>query len=320
MDFDVLDVADCFSKLLAKYNLPPNLLELEVTESAFVEDEVKIAEQLKKLRKLGLRILIDDFGSGYSSLNALKDISADIIKLDIKFLALNDDNKNKGVEIINSVISMAHHLNMLIIVEGVETHDQARLLLDAGCRYCQGFRFYKPMPSEAFERYFQRFPNIIRKQQHTTAILTGKETTEELRALAQDIYLYFGLAPRSVTKLYVPDGYDFVPLLHILNEESQSIADHNQYLNNLDYQKAIRLMSSKYYMDAGTFLFEENDGFDTPISVLYYTYYHSMPALPDNALQIVERANGKHPFGQAHYPSLLDYPNDMDVMQFLGRL
>ena len=173
---------------------------------------------------------------------------------------------------------------------------------------------------ETFERYFQRFPNIIRKQQHTTAILTGKETTEELRALAQDIYLYFGLAPRSVTKLYVPEGYDFVPLLHILNEESQSIADHNQYLNNLDYQKAIRLMSSKYYMDAGTFLFEENDGFDTPISVLYYSYYKGTPALSDSVLQIVEMASGKHPFGQAHYPSLQDYPNDMDVMQFLGRL
>lgn len=173
---------------------------------------------------------------------------------------------------------------------------------------------------EAFLRYFQRFPNIIRERQHTVALLTGEETTEELRALAQDIYLYFGLAPRSVTKLYVPEGYDFVPLLHILNEESQPIADHNQYLNNLDYQKAIRLMSSKYYMDAGTFLFEENSDSNNPISVLYYTYYNILPDLANHPLLFVEQAKGKHPFGQAHYPSLLDYPNDADVMQFLGRL
>lgn len=153
MDFDALDVADCFSKLLNKYNLSPDLLELEITESAFVENEEKIAEQQARLKQLGLRILIDDFGSGYSSLNSLKDINADIIKLDIKFMALTEENKEKGVEIINSVISMAHHLNMLIIVEGVETHEQAKILLNAGCRYCQGFRFYKPMPPEAFERY-----------------------------------------------------------------------------------------------------------------------------------------------------------------------
>lgn len=72
--------------------------------------------------------------------------------------------------------------------------------------------------------------------------------------------MYFGLGTRSVNKLYVPQNYDFVPLLRALNEVSQPIADHNQYLNNLDYQKAIRLMSSKYYMDAGTFLLVEDDG------------------------------------------------------------
>lgn len=177
----------------------------------------------------------------------------------------------------------------------------------------------KACNSDLFERYFQRFPHIIRSQKPAVAILSGEETEEELRALAQDIYLYFGLAPRSITKLYVPEGYDFVPFLHILNEESQPIADHNQYLNNLDYQKAIRLMSSKYYMDAGTFLLVEDNDSAAAISVIHYNYY-SKTEFPHPDAEIIETKHSACTFGMAHHPALSDYPNDIDVMLFLGRL
>lgn len=176
----------------------------------------------------------------------------------------------------------------------------------------------KPDSLAAFERYFQKFPHIIRYRQRTAASLTGEESTDELRALSEDIYLYFGLAPRSVNKLYVPKDYDFVPLLHTLNEASQPIADHNQYLNNLDYQKAIRLMSSKYYMDAGTFLLVEDDGSEPAPAVIQYTYCNGQPSVSDN--EITVSAQSGIPFGKANKPDLADYPNHIDVMQFLGRL
>lgn len=168
------------------------------------------------------------------------------------------------------------------------------------------------------ERYFQKVPHLIRHRERTAAVLTGKETTDELRALSEDIYLYFGLGTRSVNKLYVPEGYDFVPLLHALNEVSQPIADHNQYLNNLDYQKAIRLMGSKYYMDAGTFLLVEDDGSEPAPAVIQYTYCNGQPSASDN--EITVSAQCGVPFGEASKPALTEYPNHIDVMQFLGRL
>lgn len=176
----------------------------------------------------------------------------------------------------------------------------------------------KPDSLAAFERYFQKFPHIIRHRQRTAAILTGEETTDELRALSEDIYLYFGLGTRSVNKLYVPQNYDFVPLLRALNKMSQPIADHNQYLNNLDYQKAIRLMSSKYYMDAGTFLLVEDDGTEPAPAVIQYTYCNGQPSASDN--EITVSAQCGIPFGKANEPTLTEYPNHIDVMQFLGRL
>lgn len=178
-----------------------------------------------------------------------------------------------------------------------------------------------------FDYYFSKYPHILRKNRNSVAVLNGAETDEELRALADDIYLYFGLGCRSVSKLFVPKDYNFVPFLRILTQESQSIALHHQFNNNLDYQKAIHLMNKLYYMDAGTFLLTENQAYASPIGMVYYEYYQDLDAvnrrLEEDAemLQcIVSRdphITRAEPFGSAQTPTLSDYPDGIDTLRWL---
>lgn len=175
---------------------------------------------------------------------------------------------------------------------------------------------------EALARHLSRFPHVLRTPLCHAALLTGEESEEVLRALSHDIFLYFGRAPRSIRKLYVPEGYDFAPFVHILHEESLCIAGHNHFLNHLDYQKSIRLMSKQFYMDSGTFLFVESPENNPPTAVVYHEYYH-----PDekpvtgyhNNMYITLHEDGT-PFGQACTPTLFDYDNNIDILQFLGNL
>lgn len=154
-DFYTLDVPDYILKLTQKYHINPKYLEIEITESAFVEDFEVIRASEQQFRDNGFSVSIDDFGSGYSSLNMLKDIQADILKLDIKFLELNDENRNKGIEIVRSVFEMSQALNIPVIVEGVETEQQLTFLKQLGCDFVQGYYFYKPLPVEEFVKLIQ---------------------------------------------------------------------------------------------------------------------------------------------------------------------
>lgn len=180
-----------------------------------------------------------------------------------------------------------------------------------------------------FSYYFDKYPHILRKNRNSVAVLNGTETDEELRRLADDIYLYFGLGCRSVSKLFVPKGYDFVPFLQILTQESRPIALHHQFNNNLEYQKAVHLMNKLYYMDAGTFLLTENQNYASPIGMVYYEYYDDIEKvnrqLTEDADQlqcIVSRdphiTHGE-PFGSAQTPTLADYPDGIDTLQFLWK-
>ena len=175
---------------------------------------------------------------------------------------------------------------------------------------------------KALVRYFSSYPHLLRTSDCRAALLNGTESDEELRALAHDIYLYFGRSPRATRKLYVPDGYDFVPLLRILQEESQPIADHHQFLNHLDYQKSIRLMNNQYYMDSGTFLLVESRGTNPPVAVVHYTCYHDdcdKPAVGPHDGEIIRSRREGTPFGQAHF-TFIDESCDTELLQFLGRL
>ena len=145
-------MTEYLKSLLEKYGLPIELLEVEITESAFVEETGKIEDELKNLEEAGFTVLMDDFGSGYSSLNTLKDLAIDILKIDMKFLRMDITNINKGVSILESIVNMARSLHLPTIIEGVETDEQVKFLTEMGCVYAQGFHFYRPMPVDEFER------------------------------------------------------------------------------------------------------------------------------------------------------------------------
>ena len=137
--------------LVEKYDIPPSLLQLEVTESAYISDTFSIHEMMEGFQREGFSILRDDFGSGYSSLNALKDISVDILKIDMKFLS-DSDRQGRSENILASVVRMAKWLDLPVVAEGVERREQVEFLRSIGCEYVQGYYFAKPMSVEEYER------------------------------------------------------------------------------------------------------------------------------------------------------------------------
>ena len=136
--------------LVKKYNIPPRLLELELTESAFVNNPAVIKKTMEELQNNGFTILMDDFGTGYSALNALKDISLDVIKMDMSFLS-KTEYPERSKCIMASLVKMAKRLKMSVVVEGVETKEQLEFLRSIGCEFIQGYYFAKPMPVEDYE-------------------------------------------------------------------------------------------------------------------------------------------------------------------------
>ncbi len=160
IDIFSIDVPDFFNGLLEKYRLPARLIKIEITESAYVEDTAAVRETVRRLRSLGFLVLMDDFGSGYSSLNMLRSLNVDIIKLDAQFLHISKNESRKGISILESIVNMAKTMAIPIIVEGVETIEQINLLADLGCRYMQGYYFYRPMPVEEFEKLISDPRNV----------------------------------------------------------------------------------------------------------------------------------------------------------------
>lgn len=174
--------------------------------------------------------------------------------------------------------------------------------------------------SRYFEQYFGRYPHIIRKNRSSAAILKGRETAAELQKLSDDIHLYFGLGCRNVTKIFVPEGYDFVPLLAAFNAYKY-FEDHHKYKNNYDYQLSILLLNNQFYMTNGSTLLTQNKSLFSPISQLHYETYTDKALLEnslknDPELQCLVGSNHLL-FGQAQEPGLFDYADGVDTIQFL---
>ncbi len=152
-DLDRPNLCDKIDDMLARYGIGRDVLHLEVTESAYVEDTLRVMKAVEELRGRGFIVEMDDFGSGYSSLNALKDIDIDKLKLDMRFLS--GESNEKGHIIVQFIIGMAQALHLPIIAEGVETREQAEMLQELGCREMQGYYFSKPVPAEVYEQMLQ---------------------------------------------------------------------------------------------------------------------------------------------------------------------
>ena len=173
-----------------------------------------------------------------------------------------------------------------------------------------------------FEHYFSKYPSIIRKNRTSVAILKGNETSEELEKLSDDIHVFFGLGCRNVTKIYVPEGYDFVPILQSFHRYKY-FADHHKYKNNYDYNLSIQLMNNRYYMTNESTLLVENDSFFSPISQLNYSFYTNF----EKVLETVQNNESIQcivgldiAFGMAQQPGLSDFADGIDTMAFLLNL
>ena len=171
-----------------------------------------------------------------------------------------------------------------------------------------------------FEQYFSKYQNIIRRNRTAVAILSGNETADELKLLSDDVHQYFGLGCRNVTKLYVPKGYDFVPLLSAF-DNYKYFADHHKFKNNYDYQLSIALLNNIFYMTNGSALLLENDAIFSAISQLNYSFYEDekklLSQLTDNEDIQCICGHAGIAFGQAQCPGLMDYADGVDTMQFL---
>ncbi len=178
-----------------------------------------------------------------------------------------------------------------------------------------------------FEYYFGKKPHIIRKNRNSVAVLTGHETKDELALLGEDVFRYFGLGCRSVSKLFVPRGYDFDSLLQSIYNYG-ALLEHNKFTNNYDYNKAVYLMSEFDILDNGFVMLKEDPRYASPIATLFYEYYDSPENLKqrlkqdENQIQCVvarEFVADEVPFGQTQRPDLNDYADRIDTVEFLLR-
>ena len=152
-------LVDIFCNLIDKYNIPANLLNLEITESSYMDNPEIMLETMHRLQSKGFVVMMDDFGSGYSSLNVLKDMPVDVLKIDMKFLAPETETgkeDGRSESIIASIVRMAKWLNMSCIAEGAETSTQVQFLKNIGCEFAQGYYYSKPIPQDEYERLVEK--------------------------------------------------------------------------------------------------------------------------------------------------------------------
>lgn len=180
-----------------------------------------------------------------------------------------------------------------------------------------------------FEYYFNSVPRIIRKNRNSIAILTGNESPEELSNLARDIFMYFGLGCRNVSKLLVPENYNFNTFFESL-ESFKDLIHHNKYYNNYTYHKALFLMNLEPHLDNGFLLLKEDEKLSSPLGCLFYSTYKERNDIIEyldrhrEQIQIVignsDFINECKPFGQSQNPKMNDYADDIDTLQFLNEL
>lgn len=177
-----------------------------------------------------------------------------------------------------------------------------------------------------FEYYFGKYPHIIRKNRNSVAVITGNETNEDLQLLADDIFIYFGLGCRSVSKLFLPDGYDLDNIFRN-SLKHKEVINHNKYANNYDYNRAIYMMNLTEFKDNGIMLIKEDINMASPISVVYFENYSKLETVKQrleiekDSIQciVADEAIIKNaiPFGESQKPQLWDYADNVDTIEFL---
>ena len=262
-----LDVPQIFADLVEKYKLEPKLLLAEITETMVAEDTQMVESAIQGLHRKGFAVMMDDFGSGYSSLNMLKDTNVDAIKLDMKLIDMNQENRSKGVQIVESVVDMAHRLNLPIIAEGVETPEQVSMLQAADCLYSQGYYFFKPMPVENAEKlladptnqdYWDLRRDLMRRDRRVEN--PGTEKT----ALALQAYQIFTDNVLEISLLNLATG-----AYRVIKRDARlldpDLEKEEDFVNYCD-----RMVNEKIVHEEDTDLFLEQTDLEALRSVLYH--------------------------------------------------
>lgn len=212
VDIDQMDVTDTLTGLLNEYDVDARLLQAEITESAVARNLSKVESTIRKLHADNIAVLMDDFGSAYSSLNMLKDINVDVIKLDMKFIDLNEDNASKGLKIVESVVNMARKLRLLVIAEGAQTKQQVDQLLSVGCRYIQGYYFHEPLPVGRMEKLLAERPDdrhfwdMSNDFMHGSYVPVNGRTMLETSTLAASTFEILANGVAELSRLNVKTG------------------------------------------------------------------------------------------------------------------
>lgn len=180
--------------------------------------------------------------------------------------------------------------------------------------------------SRYFEYYFDKYPHIIRKNRNSLAVIQGNETTEELKALSTDMFMYFGLGCRNVSALLLPENYDFSLLIEAA-EKYEYLKNHAKYFRNYEYYKAIEIIDKRKFTDGGFFILEQNDTLSSPLSVVHYRFYKSLSdadafieSHKDQIQCVVSKLSHPLPsvaFGMSQKPAPGDYADGIDTMNFL---
>lgn len=183
--------------------------------------------------------------------------------------------------------------------------------------------------SRYFDYYFSKLPNIIRKNRTSVAVLTGNENPDELEGLGRDLFSYFGLGCRNVSRLFLPEGYDIKKMIPQL-DGYKHIINHNKYHNNYFYYKSIFLVNQTEHLDTGFALIQQNSQFVSPASVIYYDYYKDINSLKRYLISMKDKIqcvvgnediiDESVKFGKAQMPEIWDYADNVDTMKFLSKI
>lgn len=216
-------LVEILKNLITEYRIPAGLLNLELTESAFMEDQALVMKTMSRLHNIGFKIMMDDFGSGYSSLNVLKDMEVDYLKVDMKFLQQDQEFNGKGEKVLTSVIRMAKWLHLPSIVEGVETIEQVDFLKCIGCEYAQGFYYAKPMPIEEYEAFLEK------ENKRASEISTDENAgiVNELWNTRSSVSLFFDMLDMPVA------------IYEYRNNKLELLRANTKYDNEIAFEKGI---------------------------------------------------------------------------------
>lgn len=312
VDLQAMDVVAYLYALMERYNVPTKYLKVEITESAYADNYELISQTVEKLKEKGFQVYMDDFGSGYSSLNMLDTINTDVIKLDMIFMRKKTSLSKKGISILEAIVSMTKTLSIPIIIEGAENEEQVAFLKNLGCRYVQGYYFYKPMPVAAFEQLLQDpekvdFGGIKARQ---TEMFHTKEFLNE--AFFTDSILNNVLGPVA---FYVQDkqgnlnilryNQQFYECISDVNMDQRKTAIHN-YILKQDHPQFYKMLedASKDPVHGGqcTVRFMKSGG-----GVFWY-YMHLFLLKEDNGEKIfygkISNATGMYQQGAAFFDLL----------------